>query len=359
MILKALKYPNRNILVVRKVQADLRNSCFKEFIKQLEKMKIIQYCKYTTSYMKIEFPNGSEIIFLGLEDPERIKSISGIDDIMIEEATELTLDDFLTLNLRLRSKAENQQIHILFNPTTKANWVYKFFFEEEQENCVILKTTYKDNKFLPQDFINALLSYEKIDPHHYKVYALGEFGTLDKTVFSNWKVEPVEDKGDLYIGLDFGFSNDPTAVIGCYIEGSNLFVVDEIYKKGMFIDDIANELKRKGWNRYDVFCDSAEPRSIQDLKRQGIKSHPVKKGKDSILHGIGWLQNMNIIIDPKCKNLIEEMKDLTYMKNKDGIYINKINSSCRDHALDALRYATEIIRLNKKVSFMDKKIFGL
>jgi len=358
-ILKALKYPNRKFLVVRKVLATIRESIFALFIEQLSKMGILQYCNYTTSYMKIELPNGSEFVFFGLEDVERLKSVANVDDIIIEEATELTLEDFLSLNLRLRSSAENQQIHILFNPISKSNWVYKYFFEQEQPNTVILRTNFSHNRFLPQDFIDSLMAYKETNPLFYKIYALGEFGNLNKLVFENFRVEKFEDKGDLYIGMDVGFSNDPTAIIGCYMEGSNLYVVDECYRKAMFVEDMVRALKQKGWDRYSVAVDSAEPRTIADLKRQGIKAYAVKKGKDSINHGISWLQNMNIIIHPRCENLIKEMNDYTWLKDKDGTYIQKVNPHCQDHAIDSLRYATEIIRLNSKVRFMDKKLFGL
>jgi phage terminase large subunit len=358
MILKALQFKNRKILVVRKVQNTLRESCFALFLDQLSKMGILKYCKYTTSFMKIELPNGSEFIFIGLEDVERLKSIANIDDIVIEEATELSKDDFLSLNLRLRSMAENQQIHILFNPISKSNWVYSYFFEQKLDDCVVLKTTFRDNKFLPQSYIDSLLSYKETNPLYYRIYAEGEFGSLDKSVFTNYKIEPVVNTGDLYVGCDFGFSNDPTAIVGCYIDGTNLYVVDEIYKKGMFMEDIAREIKAKGWDKYNIFCDSAEPRSIADLKKNfNLKIHATKKGKDSILHGIAWLQNMTIIIDPKCENLIQEIQDLSFMKDKDGVYINKIIG--KDHAIDSLRYATEVIRLNSKVRFMDKSVFGL
>jgi phage terminase large subunit len=359
LILKALKYPKRKILVCRKVLATIRESCFSLFIEQLSSMGILQYCHYTTSHMKIELPNKSEIIFMGLEDVERLKSITNISDIYIEEATEISLDDFFQLNLRLRSNEENNQIHILFNPVSKQNWVYKFFFEQEQEDTIILKTTFRDNRFLPQSYIDSLLSYKETNPLYYQIYAEGEFGSLDEAIFNNWRIEKVEDKGDLYIGCDFGYSQDSTAIVGCYIEGSNLYIVGEIYKKKMFIDDISMELKKKGWDKYSIACDSAEPRSIADLKRQGIKAYAVKKGKDSINHGISWLQNMNIIIDPKCENVIREIRDYTWLKDKDGTYIQKPNPACSDHTLDALRYATEIIRLNNKIRFIDKSAFGL
>lgn len=360
MILKSLK-EKRRVLIIRKVQKDIKDSIFDLFVEQLENFQILSQCKVTPSNLTINFPNGSELLFKGLEEPERIKSINNIDDIVIEEGTELTLDDFLQLSIRLRSKKANPQIHIMFNPISKSNWVYKYFFKSERPNTVILKTTYKDNKFLSQDYIDVLEEYKTSNPLYYQIYALGEFGNLDKTVFTNnWRVEPVEDKGDLLCSIDWGYSNDPTAIIGCYLEGSNLYVVGEAaYKKGMFIEDIAEAIKAKGWEQYPFSCDSSEPRSIADIKRQGIKAYPVKKAKDSIMNGITYLQSLNIIIDPSCKNLIQEMEDYTWLKDKDGVYINKPNPKCADHLIDALRYAVEIMRTNQKVKIFNKAALGL
>ena len=360
LIIKALKYSERKILIVRKVQATLRESVFAQFLDQLSKMNILQYCKYTTAHMKIELPNGSVFIFMGLDDPEKIKSIFDISDILMEEASEFNFSDFSQLNLRLRSNAENQQMLIVANPISKSNWIYKHFFEQEQPNTVILRTNYTHNRHLPQEYIDTLLSYKETNPLYYKIYAEGEFASLDERVFNNFEVAPVEDNGDLLIGCDFGFSQDPTCILGVETFGNTIYVVDEIYKKGMFIENIVNEIKKKGWDKYAIFCDSAEPRSIADMKRQGLNARAVKKGKDSVSHSLFWLQNKKIIIDPKCENLIREMNDMTWMKDKDGVYIQKVNTkSSSDHAVDSLRYATEIIRINNKVKFIDKSIFGL
>lgn len=359
MIGKALK-STRRVLVVRKVQKDIRNSIFKLFIDALKDFGIYNLCKITTTYMQIELPNGSEFQFIGLEDPERIKSITGIDDIVIEEVTELSLEDYMQLQIRLRSNKPNPQIHMMMNPVSKGNWTYKHFFEQKQPQTRLHHSTFEDNQFLPQANIDTLLSYKVSNPLYYKIYALGQFGNLDRTIFDNWRVEKVDDHGDLLVGMDFGFSADPTSLIGCYVKGNQLYVVGESYKKGMFVENMVTELQSKGWEHYSIACDSAEPRTIADLKRQHIKSYPVKKGKDSILHGITWLQQMEIVIDPSCTNLIEEMKDYTWLKDKDGVYINKPNPNSADHAIDALRYATEILRTgNNKPKFINKSALGL
>lgn len=210
-VLKAMKFPNRKVLVIRKVTSTIRDSIFAEFKGVLSQFKILQYSKVVETNFTITLPNGSSFIFKGMDDPEKIKSISGIDDIIIEEATELTLDDFSQLNLRLRSRKPHNQLLLMYNPVSKANWVYKTFHETTPpENTIVVHTTYKDNKFLPQSYIDNLHDMMKVNPVYYKIYALGEFASLGKTVFDNWRVEDFNYMSLIrlghraYFGLDFG-----------------------------------------------------------------------------------------------------------------------------------------------------------
>lgn len=370
MILKALKYENRKILVVRKVQTTIRESIFALFLDQLKKFNILQHCKYTTSHLKITLPNGSTFIFTGLDDPEKIKSITGIDDIVIEEATDLSIEDFTQLDLRLRSKAENQQIHLMYNPVSKANWVYEFFHVKKQDSCIVLKTTYQDNKFLPSEYIQSLLSYKESNPDYYRIYALGEFGSLGQKVFSNWKEEAfsVQELIKLHpglkvaIGLDWGFSVDYNAVMYSLVdlEQKKIYVIDEIYQKGLLNNEIADLLISKGFSKQIIMADSAEPKSIEELKRLGIsKIQGVKKGPGSITHGIQFLQQFEIIVHPDCVHLIQELKDYSYKKDKaTGEYINQYTGA--DHCIDALRYSMS--QFNSKgsgIKMLSKSLFGL
>lgn len=349
MILKALKYPNRKILVVRKVQNTIRNSIFALFMEQLEAMNLKQHVNATTANMKIDLPNGSQFLFVGMDDPEKIKSIASIDDIVIEEATDLTIDDFSQLNLRLRSNAENQQIHLMFNPVSKTNWVYKYFFVQEQPNTIILKTTYKDNRFLPQSYIDTLEDYKKNNPMYYTIYALGNFGSLGKKVFENWKAEDfdvkqlIKSNQDLVtcIGLDFGFTNDPTTIMFSLADFKNkkLYVVQETYEKGLLNNEIADIIIDNNYYKQVIFADSAEPKSIEELKRLGIrKITGVKKGAGSINQGIQYMKQFEIIIHTSCKNTIAEFKDYSFKKDKiTGEYLNEFTGA--DHCIDAIRYS--------------------
>lgn len=370
MILKALKYPNRKILVIRKVQTTIRESIYALFIEQLSSMGILKHCKYTTSHLKIELPNGSQFIFSGLDDPEKIKSIASIDDIIIEEATELSsLDEFSQLNLRLRSSAPNQQIHLMYNPVSKSNWVYDFFHVQTQEDCVVMRTNYTHNKFLPQAYVDSLLSYKETNPLYYDIYAMGEFGNLGKTVFNNWSVsnfdanELVKNNNNLTtcIAMDFGFTNDPTTIMFSLadFENKKLYVTEETWQKGLLNNEIADIIFEKGYHKQLILADSAEPKSIEEIRGYGVpRIKGVKKGAGSINQGIQFMMQFEIIIHESCIQTIQEFKDYSYLKDKQtGAYLNKFTGA--DHCIDAIRYSLTPYHKNNQVLFLSKGLFGL
>ncbi|WP_053070025.1 PBSX family phage terminase large subunit [Clostridium sp. K25] len=287
-------------------------------------------------------------------DPEKIKSISGIDDIVVEECTEIDMQEFNQLNLRLRSKKLYNQIHCMFNPVSKANWVYKMWFINgyNESNTIVLKTTYKDNKFLPKDYVDSLLEMQERDPVYYRIYALGEFASLDKLVYTNWEVKEFNYKQIMannvdvkaVFGLDFGYVNDPSAFIGVVIDDKNkdLYIFDEFYKKGLLNNQIADEIKKKGYSKEVIIADSAEQKSIEEIRQLGIsRIKGAKKGKDSILNGIQLIQQYNMVVHPKCVNTQDELKNYTWQKDRaTKEYINKPIDSY-NHLLDALRYSMQ------------------
>lgn len=304
--------------------------------------------------------------------PEKIKSISGLDDIVIEECTEIDMIDFNQLNLRLRSKNPYNQIHVMFNPVSKSNWVYKMWFENgyNEENTMVLKTTYKDNKFLPSDYIDSLEEMKEKDNVYYRIYALGEFASLDKLVYTNWKVGEFDYKEIIknspcnraLFGLDFGYINDPSAFVALVVDEvcKKLYIFDEFYKKGLLNNEIANEIKRKGYAKEIIVADSAEQKSIEEIRKEGItRIKPARKGRDSILNGIQLIQQYKIIIHPKCENIIEELKNYSWQKDKiTKEYINKPIDSY-NHALDALRYACECLQKRGRLRTMSISKLGL
>ncbi|WBW97583.1 PBSX family phage terminase large subunit [Oceanirhabdus sp. W0125-5] len=392
MCYKLLK-SKRKCLVIRKVGRTIRESIFAEFKTQLGDMGIYKYCNINKTDMTIELPNGSIFIFKGLDDREKIKSIEGIDDIIIEEATELNEGDFTQLNLRMRSKKENQQIHIMFNPVSKVNWVYKTFFEKKFKGALIVKTTYRDNKYLPKSYIQSIENLKETNYAMWDIYANGKFSSLDKRVFTNWEVlefdveevrrqecEPIAKKLGLnvvslmnpydnpilkknltrtyHFGLDFGYTNDPSAFVAFLVDKKQriIWIYDEFYRTGMLNKDIYDLISYKGYSKERIIADSAEPKSIEELRRLGLRRiKSARKGKDSIIHGIQYLQGYKIYIHPKCVNTIMEFENYTWQKDKKtDEYINKpIDDYC--HIIDALRYGAEGVRLGKSIELLQAK----
>lgn len=353
ILLKCLQY-KRKLLVVRKVGNTLKDSVWAMFLKLLYQMSAVIRSINKSEYT-IELINGSIILFKGFDDPEKIKSIEGITDIVVEEASELTEDDFDQLNLRLRAKSGMLQIHLMFNPVSKANWVYRRFFENgTPEDTVIIHTTYKDNPHLPQEYIDSLLRLEKTNPAYYKIYVLGDFATLDKLVFPVKTVRLIsqeEVKGLLFwIGMDFGYTNDPTAITWGYCDTSKLklYITGEYNKTGMTNDVIATTITNLGFAKERIIADAAEPKSIAELRRLGInRIIGATKGPDSVKNGIDRLQRYDIIIDERCSKTIEEFENYTWVKDKKtGEYINQPVDTFNHH-IDSIRYGTQNVMKQK------------
>lgn len=375
MVFKYLKYQNRKCLVVRKVSNTLRDSCFALVKSILSDWQLYEQCKVNKTDLTIELPNGSHFIFKGMDDPEKIKSIANIDDIVVEECTEVDEFDFDQLSLRLRSRNPYNQVHCMFNPVSKENWVYKRWFKEDavynKENTIILHTTYKDNKFLPKEYIESLLDMQRSNPAYFRIYALGEFCSLDKLIYTNWKVESFDYKQILrdvkgskaIFNLDFGYTNDPTA-FGCEVidtVNKRLWIFDGFQEKGLLNDEIAKRIIDMGFRKEVITCDSAEPKSIEELRRNGLdRVRGAIKGKDSIINGINTLQQFEIIVHPSCSYVVEELKNYTWKKGKDGEYIN-VPIDKYNHSLDSLRYGvtTEIGTVDNKVVLLDRRKLGL
>lgn len=351
IVIKALKdwKKPRKILVLRKVGATVRDSVFADVQATLSYFGILNMCKVNMSAFRIELPNGAEFIFKGMDNPEKIKSIKGISDVVMEEASEFTLDDYTQLTLRLRDKAHKQkQIYLMFNPVSKANWVYNAFFVKKPKNTVVYQTTYKDNRFLDAVTRENIGELANRNEAYYKIYALGEFATLDKLVFPKY-TKALLNKDDLrqitsYFGLDYGFINDPSAFMHVKIDDDHkkLYVVEEYVKKGLTNDKIAESITALGYAKEPIRADSAEKKSNQELRNLGIsRVIDVKKGAGSVMQGIQYLLQYEWIVDERCVKTIEELENYTWKKDKaTNEYINEPVDSY-NHCLDAIRYAIQ------------------
>ena len=361
ILFKALN-DKRKVLIVRKTLNSQKDSCWRLMLEQLSQWQIRGLCKVRITDYAIELPNGSTLLFKGLDDSERIKSIVGITDIWIEEATELIEEDFDQLDLRLRARASDLQMFVSFNPISKVNYVYrKWFAQEPGEDTLVVKTTYKDNRFLPEEYIKSLEKRIHTNPTYYKIYALGEFCSLDKLVYNNWRVEAFEPPkdGKLIVGLDFGFTNDPTAIVASIVKGDDIFVFKEFTGTGKTNQQIAEIITSMGFSKSTIIADSAEPKSVAEIRKCGIlRIKESAKGKDSIIHGIQRLQGYNLIVHPSCQNIITELENYSWIKDKaTGEYTNK-PIDMFNHSLDALRYSLQALDQHKFTA-VSKDVLGL
>lgn len=363
----------RNILVARKVARTLRGSCWNECLKAVSRLNIAEWFRINKSDMTLTAKNnGCQILFAGLDDVEKTKSITPVNgpltDIWIEEATECERDDFKQLDKRLRGISPHaKRLTLSFNPVYKTHWIFSEFFgiwEDGKQyarsgNVGILKTTYKDNRFLAADDRAAMEN--ETDPYFREVYTLGNWGVLGDVIFHNWRTEDlrsVEPKWpQVILGLDFGFASDPAAAVRAAYDRAHgrVFVFDEIYRKGLVNEELAEVLKPFAGGRY-ITCDSAEPKSIEELRRCGVKALAAKKGKDSVLHGIQWLQGKEIIIDTRCLNLKNELTLYQWKKDKDGASL-PIPEDRNNHLIDAMRYALEEESTRRVAEVMSKRGF--
>ena len=354
----------RNYLVVRQVASSIKRSVFNQILKTIVEMDLMELFEIQRSDMVITCKkNQKQIYFAGCDNIEKLKSVTPINgvitDIWIEEATEIAEADYRQLKKRLRGFSDFPKRMIFsFNPILKEHWIYREFFGnwDESKNLykddelLILKTTYKNNVFLEKDDIYDL-EHEK-DRYYYEVYTLGNWGVLGKVIFKNWHSEDlsgmVSSFDNIYNGLDFGFAEDPNALVRCHLDRKRkkIYVFEEMVQAGMHDDELAERLKNIIGTQY-VTCDSAEPKSIDDLCRRGIRAKGAFKGADSINFGIRFLQGYEIIVDVKCQVLKNELQTYHWAEDKYGNAMKRPVDK-DNHTIDALRYALEEVMMQDK-----------
>jgi phage terminase large subunit len=349
----------RNYLVCRAIAKDSRRSTFVEIQKVITAWGLSELFNVNKTDMTITCSNGYQVLFSGLDDLQKLKSITPakgvITDIWIEEATQTEPNDIKELIRRQRGGDEStpKRLTLSFNPIYQTHHLYLTYFAtiawaDDQTvytspELSILKTTYKDNRFLTAAD-RADLENET-DEYYFNVYTLGKWGVLGDVIFKNWRVEDLSGMRDQFTnhchGLDFGFASDPAAMPCQHYDSKRkrLYIYDELYEHGMTNDVLATEVKRLIGKDY-VRCDSAEPKSIAELNTYGVNAIGVKKGKDSVLFGIQWLQQQEIIIDSKCLHARAEFSVYHWKKDKDGNTI-KVPVDKNNHIIDGSRYGCE------------------
>lgn len=350
------------ILVCRRTGATIRNTCFSLFKDIIAKWKLTPYVKIRESDFNIKFPNGSEIIFMGLDEETKLLSLNNIGCIFIEEAYEVPKSIVEQLNLRLRGGTPNQQIIMAFNPISRHHWLYSFCEENPPSSFKYTHSTYKDNPFLNAEYIAELEELYTRNPQKARVFCDGEWGIdADGLVFHNWHVKEfnhAELDGELLVGLDFGFVNDISALVASVIneKEKTIHIFREWGARGKTNKELVDVITKLGFNKSVIVADAAEPKSIEEIKRAGVqKIRACKKGADSIIHGIQKLQNYEIIVHPTCKGIIAEFENYTWQKDKyTDVYINKPIDDF-NHYIDALRYSLQCV--GTKLKTMDKNLF--
>ena len=355
-------------LVLRKTQPALRKSVFALLKAYIDRWGIGPIVQVNKTDMSFSFVGGSEIICSGVDDPEKLKSIEGITSVWIEEPTELTVNDFLQVDLRLRGDTPSyKQIVLSFNPISRTSWLHGYFFEHPQkstdtlqrsastrpESTYICHSTYKDNRFLDAEYIKVLEGLKDKDETYYQVYALGLWGVLQNLIFKNWVEEeiPVDDRyyDAVLNGLDFGF-NHPSALVRVGVKDDDLYIFDEIYEKGLTNNELISLVREKRIRNQVITADSAEPARIEEFRKAGIWIKPSIKGPGSVKDGIDWVKRHKIHIHPQCVNTIKEISGYKYKEDKNGNVFDE-PVPFNDDAMSALRYAVEELVTTIEIEF--------
>ena len=354
------------VLVCRRYGTTIRNTCFSLFKDILNKWKLTPYVKIRETDFNIKFPNGSEIIFTGLDEETKLLSLNNIGVIFIEEAFEVPQAIVEQLNLRLRGKVKNQQIMMAFNPISKNSWLFDFC-NNPPDSYLFTHSTYKDNPFLTAEYVASLEELYKRNPAKARVFCDGEWGVNpDGLVLTNWTTQdfnPLDLAAKGYehrAGMDLGWV-DKTAIIDSLYDRENktIYVFNEFYKSGCQLSELVDALKDMNLTKTKVYVDAAEPRSIEYFRKNGINATACAKGKDSVKAGLMFLQDNRIVVHPSCRNFINELENFSYIQSKLTGEWTEDTTHEYSHAIDACRYGYSDIYTQTKLKTFDKSVLGL
>lgn len=364
-ITRLLKYPWANLLVVRRYSNTNKQSTYTDFKWACNQLKVAHLFKFNESLPEITLKKtGQKILFRGLDDELKITSITVDVGILcwawFEEAYQIeTEDKFSTVVESIRGSLDVpgffKQITVTFNPWNERHWLKRVFFDKDTQRAdtLALTTTYKCNEWLDEVDRQRYEDLYITNPRRARIVCDGEWGVAEGLVFENVKVEDfdkdelLKDKNNkLALGLDFGFTHDPTALVACLIndETNQIHIFDEAYQVGLITREVANLITSKGYQKTTIIADSAEPRLIEELKQEhGLRRvKPSRKGKDSIMAGISKLQGYQIIVNPACTHIMDEFYSYCYQQDKEGNWLNKPEDK-NNHLMDALRYALQCV----------------
>ena len=361
-IVHMMENPEANLLVVRKVFRTLKDSCWADLQWAVRRLGVEDRWKFLKSPLEATYlETGQTIYFRGLDNSLKINSIAVPVGVLcwlwVEEAFEIAREvDFDMLDEAIRGELPRglfKQVTLTFNPWDERHWLKARFFDVPATPDILAMTVdYRVNEFLDARDLALFADMERRNPRRYQVAGLGQWGVHEGLIFENWRQERF-DRGEVLrhpdslpvFGLDFGFTNDPTALFCGAVDqrGQVLYVLDELYARKMTNGAIAKEIHARGIAKEPIRADSAEPKSIEELRRLGLtKITGVKKGPDSVRFGLGRLADYEIVVHPSCKNFVREISAYVWAKDeRNGSGRNHPDSRCEDHLMDAMRYAME------------------
>ncbi len=370
IILKLLE-EKRTALVVREVYDTHRDSTFSLLSELIEDLELAHVVRVTGSPMQIKFPNGSKIIFKGMDKPAKLKSINNVSLIWLEECSEIKYEGFKELLGRLRHPTLPLHMILSTNPVSKDNWSYLHFFQDEEaqrfildderlyeERTIITNNTYyhhstaDDNRFLPDSYVEQLEEMKEYDIDLYRIARRGRFGINGKRVLPQFEVQPHEKVLAMmneinmpmnFVGMDFGFEESYNAVLRMTVDVEKrwLFVYWEYYKNKQTDDETVEDLKEFIQTRERIIADSAEPKTIRYFKKMGFNIKPAKKFQGSRLSNTKKMKRFKrIICSDECKNTIRELKTLTYAVDKKGKRIDD-EFNIDPHTFSAMWYGLD------------------
>lgn len=331
LVIHLLQSPNKTLSIVRKTLPALKGSVLRDLKEILETLEIYNPTDWKKQEGYYTLPNGSVIEFFSTDEEQKLRGRKR-DILFINEGNELNRDEYVQLAIRTTEK-----IIIDYNPSDLYSFIYDLI---EEEDVFFHKSTYLENPFLTDEIIKEIESLKDKDDNLWRVFGLGERGVATNSVFSKYNVvEEIPDGGEVFRSLDFGF-NDPTAFIEVRKIDDSIYLKELIYARGLTSTDISYKIKGLGIELTDdIWCDSARPEIIEDLKRERINAKSVKK--NTILHGIQLIKSHKVYIHKDSVNLLDEFQNYKWKTNKDGQILD-VPEDKNNHGIDSVRYALEM-----------------
>lgn len=365
-IARILEFPMCNYLCVRRYGNALKDSIYSDTVWAINRFHLSKYFKCTTSPLEITYiPTGQKILFRGLDEGTKVTSISVPHGYLnfcdIEEAYEISEQDFDKLSMSIRGelpKGYFKQITLMFNPWSANSWLKTRFFDNPDDDTFTATTTYVCNEWLGEDDVHTFENLRKNSPKRYRIEGLGEWGISEGLIYENWveedfDINEIKQRSNVRsaFGMDFGFV-DENAFVCSLVDNDNkdIFIFDEWFATNVTNIQIAEHIKSMGYGSERVICDCAEPKSISELYNNGIRAEACRKGADSVRHGISQIQGFRIHVKPKCVNIIKELSNYAWAKDKDGKPTDKPEHEF-SHGMDALRYGVQKVLVGSSFSF--------